>query len=91
MDEVLRKRFVGQTRLIRLLLWRIGNSTDLETCFCAAQQQEMLSAEDVLFLHELLDEEEASRECNTLSIDIDETLVLKLQRYADKLNRADSA
>ncbi|NHM13466.1 hypothetical protein [Xiamenia xianingshaonis] len=91
MDEVLRKRFVGQARLVRLLLWRIGNSTDLATCFCAAKQGGMLGDDDVRLLGELLGAEEACRANDAVPIEVDEVLVAKLQRYADKLNRADSA
>ncbi len=91
MDEVLRKRFVGQARLVRLLLWRIGSSTDLETCLCAAKQGGMLGDDDVRLLRELLDAEEACRANGAVPIEVDEALVAKLQRYADKLNRADSA
>lgn len=93
MAEVsLHRQFAGQARLIRLLLWRIGDSTDLDACFAQASGQGMLDADDESFLREQLALEEAHRgQLEELAASIDEDVVRRLFRCADKLNRADSA
>lgn len=93
MGEVaLHRQFAGQARLIRLLLWRIGDSTDLGVCFDAAREQGMISEDDEGFLCEQLALEEANRDrLEDLASIIDEATVKRMFRCADKLNRADSA
>lgn len=92
MAEVpIERRFAGQARLIRLLLWKTGDSTDLNVCFDAALNAGMISADDALFLREYLAIEETQRETGEFPDELDESVILRLQRCADKLNRADSA
>lgn len=83
------KQFIGQARLARLLLWRFGDSTDIEECLPAAKEIGKLDDSEISFLRECLDAEEASRNDGSLSIDIEKDTVLRLRRCADKLNRAD--
>ena len=86
------RRFAGQARLARLLLWRIGYSTDLDACFAAARDQGMLDADDEAFLRVCLDLEEHNREdMAALEALVDENMASRLFRCTDKLNRADSA
>lgn len=88
----LHRRFAGQARLIRLLLWRIGDSTELDACFAVAREQGMLDADDEAFLREQLALEEENRDClEELASTVDEATVKRMFRCADKLNRADSA
>lgn len=85
------KQFIGQARLIRLLLWKIGDSTDIPSCLCAAKSKNMIDSNEARFLIECMDAEEASRGDGSLNLDIDKELIGRLRRCADKLNRADSA
>ncbi len=92
MGEVpLERRFAGQARLVRLLLWRTGDSTDLDACLAAAYAAGMVTREDESFLRACMDAEERLRETGCLEIPVDAQLIVRLQRMADKLNRADSA
>ena len=96
-DVPLHRQFVGQARLVRLLLWRIGDSTDIETCLLAAKDARMITDKDEAFLRACLASEEAQREADGaanvdgISIDIDKETILRLRRCVDKLNQADSA
>ena len=89
----LRRRFGGQARLVRLLLWRIGDSTDIDACLEVASSRGMIEEDDVSFLEGILGLEEAHRSSSYESdeLDVSEAMVSRLQRCADKLNRADSA
>ena len=87
----LQKRFAGQARLIRLLLWRVGDTTDISICLTIAQDANMIDADDAAFLERCLDAEERQRAEGVLDVDIDLAIVERLQRCADKLNRADAA
>lgn len=91
MDEKLQKRFAGQARLVRLLLWRVGDSTDMDACLREALAAGMISEDDEPFLRQCMDAEEAQRQTGALPLDPDPQMIARLQRCADKLNRADSA
>lgn len=106
-DVPLERRFAGQARLVRLLLWRIGDSTDIDACLAVARQARMIDADDEAFLRGCLEAEERQRASSEstdassiadidehmapLGCAIDETTIARLQRCVDKLNRADSA
>ena len=118
MAEVsLQRQFMGQAQLVRLLLWRIGDSTDIEACLGVAAEAGMLTADDIAFLRECLEVEESQRALRdagkavgapveasgnaaaeavagcegSATLSIDEQLIVRLRRCADKLNRADAA
>ena len=118
MAEVsLQRQFMGQAQLVRLLLWRIGDSTDIEACLGVAAEAGMLTVDDVAFLRECLEAEESQRALrdagkaagasaeaggsaaaeaavdfkDSATPSIDEQLIARLRRCADKLNRADAA
>lgn len=88
----LHRRFAGQARLVRLLLWRIGDSTDLDACFAQVRAMGMLAGGDEEFLRACMRlEEEARDDVAALESQVDQEMVTRLFRCADKLNRADSA
>lgn len=94
MDQLsFEKQFIGQARLVRLLLWRIGNSTDIDTCLAVAKDAHMITEDDERFLWACMDSEERHRnqEASGRSFEIDQATITHLRRCADKLNRADSA
>lgn len=97
MAEVpIERRFAGQARLVRLLLWRVGDTTELDACFAEARAAGMIGEDDEAFLRACLATEEAQRASDgsgapARSMDISEETVARLQRCADRLNRADSA
>lgn len=95
MAEVsLDRRFTGQARLVRLLLWRVGDSTDVQACLAAAREKHMIDEADEAFLRACLDAEERQREdaaARRPALPLDAPTIERLQRCADKLNRADSA
>lgn len=88
---VLERRFRGQARLVRLLLWKIGESTDVEAALDEAVCRSMIDADDACFLKDCLNAEERDRDSCHVGITVTEDMVSRLQRCADKLNRADSA
>jgi hypothetical protein len=90
-DKTTERMFRGQARLIRLLLWKVGESTDLDACLQTAQETLKLDADDAAFLRTCLDAEERCREAESLDIKTTPDIIARLRRYADKLNRADSA
>lgn len=90
-STVLERRFRGQARLVRLLLWKIGESTDIEAALDEAVRQSMIDTDDALFLKDCLNAEERDRDSDHLEIIVSEDMVSHLQRCADRLNRADSA
>ena len=57
----LERQFAGQARLVRLLLWRVGDSTDVDGCLRVAVESAMLTADDAVFLRECLEAEERQR------------------------------
>lgn len=85
------KQFMGQARLVRLLLWKVGDSTDIDICLSTAYEKGMLTDDDVVFLKASMEEEEAVREGATMTIDVDQSFMAHLYRCVDKLNRADCA
>ena len=87
----LERQFVGQARLARLLLWKVGDSTDIDVCIRAASDQGMLTDDDIAFLLESLDAEEHARDGAPVDMDVDQQTILRLRRCVDKLNRADCA
>lgn len=93
MGEVtIERQFTGQARLVRLLLWKVGDSTDVGHCLAVAMDQGMIDADDESFLRTCLEAEEAQREGGRETFVVpDEETVKRLRRCADKLNRADSA
>lgn len=97
----LHRQFAGQARLVRLLLWRIGDSTNIDACLTEARASNMIDEDDEAFLRKCLAVEEALRdgsanidaECvaNSFDFPITQETVARLRRCADKLNRADAA
>ena len=62
MAEVpLQRQFIGQARLVRLLLWRVGDSTDIDECLRVALSSGMIAPDDEAFLRECLAYEERQR------------------------------
>lgn len=57
----LHRQFLGQARLVRLLLWRVGDCTDVEACLDAATASGKLAGDDAAFLRECLAAEERER------------------------------
>ncbi len=96
MAEVpLHRQFAGQARLVRLLLWRIGDSTDIDECLAAARSAGMIGADDEAFLRKALSMEEGQREGSSVGqvaeLPVGKDTIVRLRRCVDKLNQADSA
>lgn len=87
----LERQFAGQARLVRLLLWRIGDATDMDVCFATAKELGMIDDADERFLRTCLDAEERQRTAGTLDMEPTADTIARLRRCADKLNRADAA
>ena len=93
-EAPLHKQFAGQARLVRLLLWRVGDSTDVDACLQVAVDSGMIAPGDDAFLRTCLDAEETQRDggyADPGAFPVDQATVARLRRCADKLNRADSA
>ena len=91
------RQFAGQARLVRLLLWRVGDSTDVDACLAEACASNMIDKNDEAFLRKCMAEEEALRDGGDVEaapdsdFPITQETVARLRRCADKLNRADAA
>lgn len=91
------RQFAGQARLVRLLLWRVGDSTDIDACLAEARSSNMIGEDDEAFLRECMTAEEALRDADGTEavapsdLPITQETVARLRRCADKLNRADAA
>ena len=85
------KRFRGSVRLVTLLLWRIGESTDVEHGFAAARAMRMIGEEHELFIRSCFEADARMGRGEdpgmTLTIDV----VNELQACALRLNSADPA
>ncbi len=85
------KRFRGSVRLVTLLLWRIGESTDVEKGFAQARDMRMINDEHEAFIRECfaldLQLEKGEEPEKPISIE----LVNELQACALRLNSADPA
>ena len=81
--------------MVRLLLWRIGDSTDVDECLAAAKAAGMIDDDDEAFIREVLETEERQREGSSVGdvaeLPMDKETILRLRRCVDKLNQADSA
>lgn len=87
----LHRQFAGQAQLVRLLLWRVGDSTDVDACLRTARSKNMIAEDDEAFLRSCLEAEEQQREGAASDLAVDTDTIARLRRCADKLNRADSA
>lgn len=91
----LHRQFAGQARLVRLLLWRIGDSTNIDECLGAAKAAGMIDSDDEGFIREVLEIEERQRESSSVgdvaALPMDKETILRLRRCVNKLNQADSA
>ena len=91
------RQFAGQARLVRLLLWRVGDSTDIDACLAEARASNMIDEDDEAFLRKCMAIEEAVRDDGEADaapdsdFPITQETVARLRRCADKLNRADAA
>ena len=91
------RQFAGQARLVRLLLWRVGDSTDIDACLAEARSSNMIGESDEAFLRACMAHEEAVRDDDNAEaagpsdFPITQETVARLRRCADKLNRADAA
>lgn len=85
------KRFRGSVRLVTLLLWRIGESTDIEKGFAAAREMRMIGDEHEAFLRECFKVDERMGRGEDPGRPITIELVDELQACALRLNSADPA
>lgn len=85
------KRFRGSVRLVTLLLWRIGESTDVEKGFAEARGKGMLSEGHERFLRECFEVDARIERGEEPGCDITLDLVDELQACALRLNSADPA
>lgn len=85
------KRFRGSVRLVTLLLWRIGESTDIEKGFAAAHEMRMIGEEHEAFLRECFEVDERMGRGEDPGRPITLELVDELQACALRLNSADPA
>ena len=92
MSEVsLEKRFRGTARLVTLHLWRVGASTDLDTCFRAARELGMIDQTLEAFLRACLYACEQLEAGQVPDMPITSETVCELQANALRLNAADPA
>ena len=91
------RQFAGQARLVRLLLWRVGDSTDIDACLAEARASNMIDEDDEAFLRKCMAVEETVRDGDEadaapdFDFPITQETIVRLRRCADKLNRADAA
>lgn len=85
------KRFRGSVRLVTLLLWRIGESTDVSVGFAEALEKRMLADEHVAFIKGCMEMDAALGAGKDPGAPVTIELVNELQACALRLNSADPA
>lgn len=85
------KRFRGSVRLVTLLLWRVGESTDIEKGFAEAHDKLMIGADHEAFIRECFAIDERLERGEDPGREITIELVNELQACALRLNSADPA
>ncbi len=85
------KRFRGSVRLVTLLLWRIGESTDVQKGFAEALDKKMISPDHVDFITKCMAMDAALEAGEELDEPLSMALVDELQACALRLNSADPA
>ena len=85
------KRFRGSVRLVTLLLWRMGESTDVSVGFAEALGKGMITDDHVSFIRKCMDLDERMDRGEELGEPITIELVDELQACALRLNSADPA
>lgn len=85
------KRFRGSVRLVTLLLWRIGESTDIEKGFAEAHKCLMINDDHERFIRECLEADARMERGEDPGMPLTLDLVNELQACALRLNSADPA
>jgi hypothetical protein len=85
------RRFHGSVNLAKLHLWRVGKTTDLDTCFQTARDLRMLSAENEAFIRRCLATDARYEAGEDVSADVTPEDVHELQMNVLRLNSADPA
>lgn len=92
MGEVsVEKRFRGSVRLVTLLLWRIGESTDVERGFAEALDKRMISEGHRVFIRRCMEMDACLERGEEPGEPVTSELVDELQACALRLNSADPA
>lgn len=85
------KRFRGSVRLVTLLLWRIGESTDVERGFAEALDKRMINEENRAFIRRCMEMDACLERGEDPGAPVSLELVDELQACALRLNSADPA
>ncbi|MBR5260476.1 MAG: hypothetical protein IKV48_08450 [Eggerthellaceae bacterium] len=85
------KRFRGSVRLVTLLLWRIGESTDVEKGFADARAMRMIDENHERFIRDCLEVDARMGRGEDPGIKLTIDVVNELQACALRLNSADPA
>ncbi len=85
------KRFRGSVRLVTLLLWRIGESTDVDKGFAEAHDKLMINDDHEAFIRECFEIDKRMERGEDPGRPITLELVDELQACALRLNSADPA
>ncbi len=97
-DAAMLRRFKGAVQLVTLHLWRVGKTTDIDTCIGCAKDLGMIDADDEAFIRKCISMNEDLDSTDTadttgasVATDIDDDLIHDLQMCAIRLNSADPA
>ena len=85
------KRFRGSVRLVTLLLWRIGESTDVECGFAKAREMRMIDEGHERFIRECFKVDARMEKGEEPGMALTLEVVNELQACALRLNSADPA
>lgn len=85
------KRFRGSVRLVTLLLWRIGESTDIERGLAQARDMGMINEQHERFIRDCMGIDERMGRGEDPGCELTLQLVDELQACALRLNSADPA
>ena len=92
MAEVsIEKRFRGSVRLVTLLLWRIGESTDVERGLAQARGMGMIAEQHERFIRDCMAADARMERGEDPGLPLTLQLVAELQACALRLNSADPA
>lgn len=85
------KRFRGQVRLLTLLLWRVGKSTDLDVCFQAAKDLRMIDGSHESFIRACIEAQSAIESGEPATFEVTDDIVDEVAHCVNLLNSADPA
>lgn len=91
-DQAMIRRYKGAVQLVTLHLWRVGKTTDIDSCIECAKNLGMIDEGDEAFIRKcILLNERIGNGDETCADEVSNELIHEVQMCAIRLNSADPA